>query len=164
MGVDTKLTLPPQTRVGDVATALGILLGNPKEQRPLYGTRLDTGWFVEVPATSIEAISTIPECVHIRLPRERDLYHFEFGNRGNRGLMRRSTPYNIALFCALADIFGGTVDFNDCDSEDADYVVEPPHEERPDDDEPWQAWQERLWAIEPLPKDAGSKFKAVAAY
>ncbi len=162
MGVDTTLTLPPQTSVRDVATVFGILLGHEKVQMPL-GT-IDRGWAVRVPAVDINPAPNIPACVYITEPGDFHLYHFEFNNAGHRGMMRRSTPYNIALWCAMADVFGGTVDFNDCDEEFADYVVEPPHAERPESDEAWQAWQERLWSVEPLPKNAGSKFKAVAAY
>ncbi len=64
------------------------------------------------------------------------------------------SPGNIRLLKALADFFGGKVDFDDCDDVEFDYVVEDKKDEDncPEDGEAWTNLQERFLTIKPLKK------------
>jgi hypothetical protein len=86
-----------------------------------------------------------------------DRYFWSFeGENGTRRMHRVSNPWSIAVLKALADFFGGTVDFDDSDSSFADHVVEPKSNELncPTDGAPWQSLMERIAAVKPLDKGA----------
>lgn len=148
MGTDCRIYLPSRVNVRDVATAIGILLGHKAVKEPLGR---DGGWHIKVEDVSVKACGgTLAECCHIVVGQSAYLYHFEFGREGKRGIMPRSTGRNIALLKKLADFFGGIVDFNDCDSTEADYFVEERFDIHGEDDAAWYRKQERFAALQPL--------------
>lgn len=149
MGVDCRIYLSSRANVRDVATAIAILLGQKVEKRPLGSD----GWHVVVDGVKVYGIENLPECCHIKVAERWFLFHFEFGRgSGQRGIMPRSTPSNIALCKRLADFFGGTVAYNDCDSNRADYFVEERFDILGEDDEAFYRKQERFLKIVPLTK------------
>lgn len=154
MGVDCEIHLPDDVQIRDVADVLGILAGNKKEWRESKGAR-----WVGVENVSISG-NTFPGLACITLPycaTKRDeiyvLYHFEPGC-GGRLLMPRSTAWWIAAGKRLVDFFGGSIDFNDCDDSDVDYERPKPRgRNNPENGEPWRAFQEALFAVEPLTQE-----------
>src|ERR1039458_4914350 len=148
MGIDTDLYLPPYVEVRDVATAIGILLGEPHELAPL-GQDVTHCKVENVTIRSYGENTYLPECCRIHVGTREFMYHFAFStpgdplhNRGWHGMILRSSSPNIALFVALANFFGGVVDFNDCDEADVDRRVEPSestwgHDFTPTDGDEW---------------------------
>lgn len=151
MGIDARVSLPPNVRVNDVATVLGALLGRPVRREPMGDI-----WHAAVDGVRVESAPGLPQCANICLSHngtdyDRYLFHFE-GHGGRRLIIRRSRMEHIALFCELARFFGGSVDFNDHDECDADFVVEDGADEAncPEDGEPWRRLQERIADVRPL--------------
>jgi hypothetical protein len=56
------------------------------------------------------------------------------------------------MFRALADFFGGVLDYADCDENEADYVVadRTDDENHPEHGEPWDRLQRRIAEVRPL--------------
>jgi hypothetical protein len=168
MGVDCRLEMPGYVEVRDVAKAIGKLLGCKSIQEELgWGrpTRVDG---VRVRNSSVVGLAEIDVVTPVL--RWLLLYHFQ-GNGGTRAILMRSRAKHIALLKRLADVFGGTVDFDDCDETRADHVAP----ERPEKfcfggDDPdassaaWTAWQDELHAMEPLTEDEIAAFEQYAAY
>lgn len=126
MGVDTRITLPPFVRVRDVADVIGILLGNQRRQVPL-GSGYSAVRVDGVQIRSYGNMSSLVECAEIQISSTHGpytvMYHFEFEDRGNRGLMPRSRPDWLAVGVGLINFFGGEIDYNDCDDKDRDLFV-----------------------------------------
>jgi len=70
VGIDCEITLPPQARLRDVATVVGILHGETKHKRPL-GRYHRGGWDVVVDAVHLETCPEMPECVWIVIGKRR---------------------------------------------------------------------------------------------
>lgn len=154
MGVDTRLSLPGNVRVKDVASVLGILFGLPSKLEPLSGG--DAVW-CRVQGANVSGFETIPEMARIDLKQENGdyvagfCYHFE--NPGGRRVMSgRATPKVIAAFKRVADFFGGRVDFADYDEEDADHSApdRSDDENTPEDGAAWDMLQRRMAEVKPL--------------
>lgn len=163
MGVDCKIYLSSRVRIGDAARAIGILLGCEKRKAPLGGD----GWHVVVEGVKTRP-SSMAECAEIHVETKNGprffLWHWEFGTAGQRGIMPRSTGTNIALCKALADCFGGVVDYNDCDSADGDYYVEERFDCVGEDDAAFYRMQERLMSLEPLSELVVQQHVKTSAY
>lgn len=181
MGVDAKVYLPPNTRLDTVNDVICRLLDAPMEKWFL-GDSHPGAWAAHPKKNVVKqrSYSNIPGMAGVTITKiDYTLYgqkcmgfsyHFEFGgprrgknNGGSRGIMMRAYAVNIAIFKRLADFFGGTVDYCDCDSKENDYVV--PHrtdsENCPEDGKPWQALQQRIWDVQKLTQaeiDACEKF------
>lgn len=165
MGVDTRISLPNQVTIHDVANAIGVLFGCPSEEYPSHGHV-----FWRVPAVLLQSSSVIG-CASIRVdtptqgPRS-FLYHFEgdgpepFG----RTLLPRATAVNIALCKRLVGIFGGVVDFNDSDSEDYDYFRPTPTYVGATGGDPWVALQDAIFQASPLTDGEVAVCEPFAAY
>ncbi len=155
MGIDARVYLPGNVRVEDVASVLGILHGLPCHLEPL--TVGDDARVCRVPGANVLGDARIPQMATIVLRRPNGdavasfFYHFE-GAGGRRCVSDRATPRTVAAFRALADFFGGRVDANDCDDEEADYVVPDRRDEEnhPEDGPEWDALQRRISEVEPL--------------
>lgn len=168
MGVDCEIYLPEHVRVSDVGKLLGILSGC-KKQRMRLGESLDSGWAVGVAGVQVIGIPQLPECCHVDWIDSQEshcrwLFHFE-PTRPGRLMMPRSTAKNIALGRALVDFYGGSVFYQDCESRSApDYEL--PWIIRPDfsDNAVFRAWQEKLWAVEPLSPEQIDACRGFAAY
>ena len=166
MGIDTKILLPPAVQVQSVAEAIGILLGCPKRKQTLDGSHKPF-YVVWVDAVKLVAIPDMPTCVHIVVSHESIkadyLYHFE-GRDGQRLLMPRSKAENIALGRALIQLFGGKIDYADCDSVDVDLEYPPADWLCLENDKNFDIFNEALWQLEPLRKADIDLCKQLAAY
>jgi hypothetical protein len=170
MGVDTRLTLPGNVRVDDVADVMGVLAGLKPEQ---YEIDRSGGVFVRVPGVSVQTTS-IATMVEIDLkvsgghtlvdgqPHHTVPYFFE-NVGGRRLLLPRATPFWIAVCRGLADFFGGSVDYSDCDSRAVDYRVnfKRDAENHPTNGEPWDEFYRRILNLTPLTK---GDLRAVAQF
>jgi len=179
MGVDTRLTLPPGTRAGDLADAIGALLGCVIDAERPYGPEVH-GPEVK-PADLAGSV-----CSHISVKATDTkwdrgvawLLHHEWGSDSTRspkwpgsiGMMASAAPFQIAMFRRLAEIFGGVVDYNDCDSEDADYAPDEPEVARAwrtegYTDEKWLAMRRHVTVdVEPLTAADVKACIKIAAY
>jgi hypothetical protein len=173
MGVDCLIRLNSRCRLRDVADVIGILSGLKPERRHFAS---GTGWGVEVKGVSVKS-TCVPEMAEIRIVAggedalvDGELAHFVMfhweGDNGGRVLSQPSTPFWCALAKRLVDVFGGSVDFNDCDGSEEDYRADPPTEYDPlaSDDTPWYVWQERQMGLKPLTKKKLKAGRRVAAY
>lgn len=172
MGVDTKLSLPPNVRVDDVADVIGVLRGREVELMALDQTSI----VARVRGVEVKGSASIPQMctIIIWLPSvvgeeavADSSYFFHFECRGGRREMSaRAMAANIALFKAVAEFFGGIVDYNDCDDEDADYIVpdKSDDENHPDDGEPWNSLQQRIAKVKPLKRSQIKACQALSAY
>lgn len=152
MSIDLNLRLPPNVRVRDVAKVIGKLLGAPARQSEGYYVDVE-GYYVDVEGVKVDSIWP--------------LYHFEHGNW--RLIILRSTPKHIALARAIADFFGGEVDYSDVEASrggGGDYVVpsKSDEENHPTDGEPWYSLQNRILTLKPLSKKSVEACKGFAAY
>lgn len=167
MGANCSLTIPAPARIRDVATVMAGLLGCPI-------TKLSMGanaYSAHVDGITFRPYDNMPECVSIVTPmpirpwNTHDvLYHYEWDEFGNHGIMLRSRPINIALCVALCDFFGGRVDFNDCDDSDCDYQKPAFDDIRASDGKPWDAFQDRILSVKPITNADISRYRDVAAY
>jgi hypothetical protein len=166
MGVDCKVSLPANVSFRNVLSVLGVLLGCKATKEPLGRD----SWHAHVQGAEARScdvtglvnfvISIDGECV-MHHP-----FHFEFDSSGRRGMMFGSSPERIALCRALAKFFGGSVDYNDCDNREKDYVVKAKSnaENNPEDGKPWYALQERILKLKPLSKKDIDACREYAAY
>jgi hypothetical protein len=164
MGVNCDITLPGNVRVSDVAKVIGRLSGcEAKKTRFSQGG----GWYTEVKTVNVKP-STMPECCHIYWQHNEDdravLYHFEWESSGNRGLSPNATAWWIAAAKRLVDFFGGSVDFNDCDSIDVDYEKEPNPLNGASDNEEWYQLQQAIFDVQPLTDEEIQDAERYAAY
>jgi hypothetical protein len=168
MGVDATIRLPEDVRVTDVADVMGILAGLPFTQEPLTGG----GSYVKVKGVKVET-SGCPEMVIIQLtgnlvdgePIHTAFYHFESDDGKGRQVGVRSTPFWIALGRQLAAFFGGSMDYNDCDEVDVNYVADKPRaDNRHTSNGAWVAFQEDLAKIQPLTEYDLNRAREFAAY
>ena len=165
MGIDCKIYLPANVAIDNVANVIGILAGA-KSKKHYFQDDIKGGWSTEVEGVKITT-SGIPTCAYIEIQglseasrkcRENNfihvLYHFETPT-GERLLMPSSNNFWIAISKKLVDFFGGRVDFNDCDSVEINYKVEPKEDKfnNPQDGDEWYNLQNRLLELKPLTDD-----------
>lgn len=170
MGVDARIYLPANVRVDDVADVIGALLGRKPERQDFGGN--SSGWSTKVPGVSVETTS-IPEMAAINVNdcpvlngrMAHICYHFE-GRGGRRAILLRSYAQWIAMFKRLADFFGGTVDFSDCDDSEADYVVahKSDAENHAEDNVEWYDLQARKLEVQSLTPEEIAACVEFAAY
>lgn len=164
MGVDTKIYLPANVCVRDVADVIAILAGKKAERRD-FSTG-NSGWSTEVDGVKVknssvetcldifiegpfseaaEAVRGGQESIHV-------LYHMEGSKNGERLLMPRSTPFWKAIGKGLVKFFGGRVDYSDHDDSYCDFYRKPKsaEENHPSNGEPWYNLQIRKLKLKPL--------------
>ena len=162
MGTDCSITFPPRVRLNDVADVIGILLGAEVAKEPLGGH--DGAYYAHVEGIKVKGCESPAECATITFENRWFLYHFEFGDFGERGMLPRSTARNIAMCKRLADFFGARVDFNDCDLTEVDYFVEEQPDINASDGAAWQRLQDRKLAVLPLTDGEVAACEKFAAY
>lgn len=152
MSNSTHIKLPHNVRIRDVASVIGRLLGCEAERAPLSGGE---SWYADVTGVSAVVTAGSAGCAWIEVLRPSAsarsyLYHFEAPC--GRLLMPTACAEAIALGKGLVDFFGGSVDFNDCDSAEDDYVqpAKTDAENRPEDGAEWRSLQERIMAVRPM--------------
>jgi hypothetical protein len=143
MGVNTRINLPPFVRLHDVATVLGAITGMPMHKEPLSGG----SWAAWIEGVTRQS-SVIPECAEIvwQTPDGQShwvLYHFE-SETGDHLLCPPMTPFWKECGRQLVEFFGGTVDYNDCDTVDVDFAVPPRPESAATNGRAWIALQKRF--------------------
>lgn len=171
MGVNTGLTLPAGVQLRNVGTAIALLLGKPRTWYDLktksHGLSQSTqsGW-VEVEGVKFRSAESTPECCHIEI-KGVDMwlfYHFEFGGAG-RGMLGSSTAKRIALYRRLVSLFGGYVDYQDCDDTEKDYKRrEAEWVGEQDDDAQFHEMQLALWNLKPITEAEIDECEQYAAY
>lgn len=152
MSIDCRISLPCNVRIRAVAKVLAALLGHPGEKMQLPGTR--PSWAASFPIVKLKSADIgDPSVAWIEINDRMFLFHFELRG-GRKGILLPKSHENIRLFKALADFFGGKVDFDDCDDVEFDYIVKDKKDEQncPEDGEAWTNLQERFLAIKPLKK------------
>lgn len=171
MGVDTRIMLSPTTRLKDVVDVLNILVGNPQDWQD-HGK---SGWVTTHGIKAEPAGETLIECAKISGPSPITtplygetgtlyvLYHFETGT-GHRLLMPRCTAFWIAVGHGLVDLFGGYLDYNDCDSIDVDYEQPSFWNVTPEDNEAWDDFQRAKASVEPLELATIMQYERFASY
>ncbi len=149
--MDTVLTLPPNVQVNNVARVFALLLGCKAHKV----TPNDKFWHAEVSGVKVHS-SGVPELVKIHIDPpygecRRIKYYFE-GEGGTRIIRMGGSEDNIALCRGVADFFGGTIDYNDCDDIETDYQVPPKSnlENSADDGPEYNALQARILKVKPL--------------
>jgi hypothetical protein len=167
MGVDAKVNLDPRTEVRKVSEVLGKILGCESSIQPLPGGGGEYHIYVDVQGAKVRPSNEVT-CCYIDVDNGRGyahsfLYHFE-GYDGGRLIMGGSTATNIAIFRRLADFFGGTVDYNDCDSKKVNYRCQPLPFAFADDDEDWAKLQREINGVQPLTLHEVKKFDRYAGY
>ena len=152
MSVDSKLYLPPTTRLRDFAQVLGILLGCGVRQIRLDNQRPDDdSVFLEVtnPPTFNGSNETLVCSIG-------GFWHWEPDDSpipGARLFTCRMKDNRRPVLVALADVFGGLLDFNDCDAVDVDHLgtlYRKPYRPDATDGEEWDTWQRYKLALEPI--------------
>lgn len=192
MGVDSVLSLPPGTRVGDVAKVLGAAFGLDRGMHPF---RDREGGFFEVPGAKVKVVENVPTMLWVILSgpgvddparlgvslgiemqageqilwRDRGAYwHYENDRAevaGSPMVCAGSTPHWIAALRRAGEFFGGVLDRNDCDVSLADEVWPPVAEHRPySNGDEWQRLQDDMAAVEPLTPDEVADARQWAAY
>ena len=171
MGISCIVNLPSNVRVVDVANVLGVLAGLKPVRKEITGANPDS---VFVCVLGVKVSSTaIPQAALIELSApgepmvDREVYHstwYHFESpEGGRVLSGPATAFWIAAFRGLADFFGGTVDYNDCDDSDVDYEVPESANNSPTDGSRWNSFQRKVLNLEPLSPeclDAAYQFSA----
>lgn len=151
MGVDTRIMLPEDVRVAEVAEAIGILAG-------LSAKKQSLGWgdsFACQVAGASATPSSIPTCCYINIKgniidgqkAHQVLFHFEPDDNAHYGrlMLPRSTAFWICVGRGLVEFFGGAVDYCDCDSVNIDYhKVKPRHKNNPSHGKAWSDFQMQL--------------------
>lgn len=140
MGCDSHLYLPPTTRMDDFAEVLGILLGAKAERRAIAGS---DGVFVDVKDAPTFGHSHTPTMAVLSIG---GFWHWECHSpiAGARLFSCRTAEPRRPVLEALADIFGGMLDFNDCDSIDVDYMGtlrDKPYRPDASNGQAWDDWQ-----------------------
>ena len=128
MGVNTKILINSKARLKDVANVMGILAGLEATKIPFQD---NDGYYIRVNGVKTESCEHMPECCMINLiaPEGKTLidgekshfvmWHWETFSDFHL-MMPRSSGFWIAMGKALIEIFGGQIDFNDCDDIDVD--------------------------------------------
>jgi hypothetical protein len=168
MGVDTRISLPSNVRVRDVAKVMAASLGC-KVTR--FAIPRSDGIFTECKDILIQSSSTAGLCdiefhnCTVGPESQWFLFHWEFTG-GRKGMLPRSTAINIAIGMRLVKFFGGSIDFQDCDSIQIDYIAgEKSNDENcPTDGREWDNLQKRILAIEPITDTEIQECEKFAAY
>lgn len=162
MGVDVCLTLSVGSRLHDVANAIGILAGLPVTS--------DSGFYqLRGVTTRTTPIPEAPEIVILGRLIDGESAHsvmFHYENAGGcPQMIPPSTAFWIAVCRRLVDFFGGSLDYQDCDSVSVNYRKPCPRKRNdPSDGKPWHAFQAALYSLKPLTTADLDKAKKWAAY
>lgn len=169
MGVDCRWE--HNAPLGDVANAIGILLGCKRTFEPEHGwvkvEGVKTGHCENQPELARITV-TLPgrhvQGVNANGTGERAfLWHWESGPEAKRLIMPRATAANIALMRRLAQTFGGTFERHDCGDAPVERFDAPP-DLHAEDGRGWYDRQARLAALRPLTAEDVEAAQADASY
>ena len=163
MGCSTKIYLPPNVRIQDVATVIGILSGDEKKKKYFNEKSLQNEFYVTVNNVKFSNCPSHPECAWINIKCQGSVLEITYQASGFwmfendifpgwKYLSFGSREYSIKIVKALMEFFGGMADYNDCEGNQMDIEVEPKpdsfnyHKENKD----YEAFQEALWNLKPI--------------
>lgn len=165
MGVDCVITLPERTRARDVAQVIGICAGLPAKLKKFD---LRDSFYLDVSGIKLQP-SSVAECAEITWTDIKSgderyvMYHFE-SSQGGRLLLPKSTPFWCAVAVKLVTLFGGTVDFQDCDDVEIDFQASVNPLITATNGDEWNNWQHAMLAIGPLTALDINEGRKVCAY
>jgi hypothetical protein len=152
MGVDTRIYLPPDVRVDDVAKVLGIIAG----LKPSWHTSSPTCRWVTVPGVEVKptTVPRMPE-IHLRGKMVGDdwitvTFHYEPDGDPMRLLLPRSDAFWIAAGRKLVRFFGGHMMYQDIDDKVNYQALRPRPANNPSTGQPWRDFQEDMMRVRPL--------------
>lgn len=173
MGVDCNIVLPHNVQVRYVAKVIAKLAGAPSRMVPLGGSHPGSK-YVEVEGLKVEGVLEIPEMNRISVTLPDGVvsvqYHQEVGAKwaGCKLMMPRSTAFWLAMGRRLIEFFGGGLVYSDHDFDGKTFnETVPPKsndENGPEDGVPWQSFQDRVHAIQPLTRAEVRAMRRHAAY
>lgn len=158
MGVNTRIYLPHDVRIIDVANVIGILAGLEYSEEYL------------IPGVSVKSSSSA-SCAHIDITAPKGktlidgeenhytLFNFEAGEDAGhygRHLGPPSSAFWIAVGKKLAEFFGGAVIYTDGESikaSEAPVKFRKRGINNPEDGVPWHRWKKRIREVKPLTED-----------
>ena len=166
MGVDCRIHLPEDVRVGNVTEAIGILAG----LKPIL-TSIPS---VNVKGATVKGYDSwgLATCANIEIEAtpltkmpHHVMYFFE-PEEGGRLLCPRSTAFWLAVGQGLVTFFGGRLDFQDSDiAEVGDFShAKPRSRNNPTNGREWDAFQRALYALPALTKADLTVMRKFAAY
>lgn len=164
MGADTRILIPTGSRIGDVSNVIGVAVGLEKS----LATLSENSIYLKVDGVNHKP-SSLSECAHIAWHYENEnhsiLFHFQpSGSPDHLLLMPRSTAFSICLGKRLVDVFGGFVDYNDCDDIDVDYSVDNNPLRLATDGEEWDKWQKFMHSFDEITDAELESAKILSAY
>lgn len=162
MGVDCRVTLPPEVQLIWVVKVIGAAAGCPVREEDRFlrvdGARAQVTSIPEMASIVIDRQTVDGEAGHYVN------YHFEGDDGGGTHVMiPPSTAFWIAVMRKVVDFFGGTIDYNDCDETDVDYLIKGQKNASKTDEE-WNALQDRLHTVKPVTKREWRACDKYAAY
>ena len=164
MGVSTIIRLPRTCGIQNVANVIGVLAGLKAEKSDFRKFSNMDGYSARVTGVSFNVNDTLPmsPTIVIRgdLIDEERIHHvmYFYENETWDGVTFNppSTNFWVAIGKKLVDIFGGEVDYNDCDEWIRDYV-NGNHgsiaENRPSKGDEWYAFQNMLLNLKSLTQE-----------
>lgn len=171
MGVDCYINLPMDVDIDDIAHVMSILVGNKPILEPINGSQ-NGGIACHVKGYQFASTHT-PHMTMINLElvggglmvdgTDHHYCHFFYCSRNEETgkivncLYPRSNPFWCALGKKLVQFFGGSVQFNDCDSAKGKNVYRSKrhcpvdkHGLTPHDGKEWNEYQKAMSEIKPL--------------
>lgn len=171
MGTSCRIVLPSDVLIRDVADVMGILAGLPKHMDTLDNSGRQ---FQVCKVNGVKVKNTtIPEMGQIILEgamvdgqkAHQVYYHYEGEHGTTRTLSPQSTALWIAIGRGLVYFFGGTMDYQDCDSVRVNFRKPKPRKwNDPESNKPYDDFQRAMFAVEPLTKADLNACKKWAAY
>jgi hypothetical protein len=180
MGVNTVICLPHNARADDIATVLASLAGAGGKLEMLPGGGANFVSDAKIRFEPYADASSLHNCRRLTIDRLSagridTMFHYDL-NCGRsqmgglryqvhgRGIMPASTAWWIAIAAGLVDFFGGAADYADCDDTDID-VQEPERDDlRAHDGAPWDRFQRRMAAVQPISAEAIKLSRQFAGY
>lgn len=166
MSTNTRIILPTDVRIDDVATVIGKLAGLPAVKKDS-----DKSFFTSIngvkiiPSSMAEMAEIVLEGNMIDKQKKHFVYYFFEGEHGKREICPKSTAFWVAIGKRLVEFFGGKIDYNDCDNIDWDYESQIPREHNdPNDGKEWNDFQEEIYNLKPITKLELKEAQKFASY
>lgn len=163
MGVGCRILLPGNVRIRDVCSVIAVAVGFEPSVEPLTKTGVST----RVKGVTAKASTdTMPDFLTVQFDNRHCYFSYEPTdvNPGGRTLNPKSTAFWCLVGQRLVDVFGGKVDYNDCDDIAFDYVKRNRSNAMncPNDGDEWNALQYRIANVPPITEQEFRAFKGAA--
>ena len=154
MGCDSKLQFPTHTKHESFTDVLGALLGAKIEKRVFdggYSAHVEP--LVKLRKTDVDA-AYYTVIVDGKIGGHWFFDASDYNPFGTGPMFMCATgEHRRAVLEALCDIFGGALDFNDCDGVEFDYHVAVnnlPYRPNATDGKAWEQWQDKKLSVEAI--------------